>query len=67
LAEIWVYGIREADNVGFRFPPPPATQPLMDRTIASWVRKPLKIITSTQAKNVDDARQEAYEEILKAR
>jgi cell wall-associated NlpC family hydrolase/prophage tail gpP-like protein len=67
IGGIWVYGVHEKNNVGFRYPPPPQIEPLRDQTINGWVRRPLKIITSTRAKNVGDARDEAYEEIFEGK
>jgi cell wall-associated NlpC family hydrolase/prophage tail gpP-like protein len=55
IGEQWVFG--ERGDIGF-------VSKVTNPKISSWTRKPLKIMTSTDAKNKNDAQQEAFDEIF---
>jgi cell wall-associated NlpC family hydrolase len=56
--EVWVFG--ERGDIGF-------VSTAVDPTIRSWKRRPLRIITSSDAKNRKEAREEAWEEIFEGK
>lgn len=58
IGECWVFG--ERGDIGF-------VGKAKDTSIASWKKKPLKIITSTDAKNRSEAYEEALEEIFEGK
>lgn len=58
IGECWVFG--ERGDFGF-------VGKAKDLSISSWKKKPLKIITSTDAKNRSDAYEEALEEIFEGK
>lgn len=55
VGECWVFG--ERGDFGF-------VAKVKNPKIGAWTRKPLKIMTSTDAKNVKEAREEAFDEIF---
>jgi cell wall-associated NlpC family hydrolase len=58
VGEVWVFG--ERGDIGF-------LGKAKDPSIKSWKRKPLKIFTSSHAKNRADAVREAWEEIFEGK
>lgn len=59
VGEVWVFGDNGKD-IGFM-------AKALDPSIRSWVKRPLKIITSSTARNKSEARTEAWEEIFEGK
>lgn len=58
VGEVWVFGDR--GDLGF-------VSKASDPSTQSWIKRPIKIVTSTQAKNRVDATKEAWEEIFEGK
>lgn len=58
VGEVWVFG--ERGDIGF-------VSTAVDPSIRSWKRRPLRIVTSSDAKSKKDAREEAWEEIFEGK
>lgn len=58
VGEVWVFG--ERSDIGF-------VGKAKDRSIHNWKKQPLKIITSSKAKNQSQAVHEAWEEIFEGK
>lgn len=58
VGQVWVFG--ERGDLGF-------VSKASDPSTRSWIKRPLKIVTSTQAKNRVEAMKEAWEEIFEGK